>query len=62
MIESVELVGKLKILLMDFTEQEKIEDPVASSYSYECKECTIKRVVKNRIVSNVLNKWSYPDW
>jgi predicted nucleic acid-binding Zn ribbon protein len=34
----------------------------SSSYSYECKECTIKRVVANRMVSKVLDKWEYPDW
>jgi hypothetical protein len=35
---------------------------VPSSYSYECKECTIKRVVSSRMVSKVLDKWEYPDW
>ena len=33
-----------------------------SAYSYECKECTIKRVVASRMVSRVLDKWEYPDW
>ena len=31
-----------------------------SSYSYECKECTKKRVTKNRQVDN--GQWKYPDW
>ena len=31
-----------------------------SSYSYECKECTKKRVVKNRQVDG--GSWAYPDW
>ena len=32
---------------------------LASSYSYECKECTIKRV-KSKKKTN--NRWEYPDW
>ena len=35
---------------------ERIESPVAASYSYECKECTKKRVKKSN------NTWEYPDW
>jgi hypothetical protein len=34
-----------------------------SSYSYECKYCTIKRVSKSRksfYTKNTL--WEYPDW
>ena len=34
----------------------------SSSYSYECKECTIKRVTLSRMASKVLDKWEYPDW
>ena len=34
----------------------------ASSYSYECKECTIKRVVASRMQTAVFDKWEYPDW
>jgi hypothetical protein len=33
-----------------------------SSYSYECKECTIKRVVSSRKQLKVMDKWEYPDW
>ena len=32
---------------------------LASSYSYECKECTIKRIMDNKKSSNM---WEYPDW
>ena len=53
--------GEVKNLIDGFYRTRKNKGSVASSYSYECKECTIKRVVKNRIVSNVLNKWEYPD-
>ena len=31
---------------------------LASSYSYECKECTKKRIKSKKIS----NKWEYPDW
>lgn len=33
-----------------------------SAYSYECKECTKKRVVLSRMTNAVFNKWEYPDW
>ena len=32
---------------------------IKSSYSYECKECTIKRV---RSKKKVNYNWEYPDW
>ena len=32
-----------------------------SSYSYECKECTIKRIVKTRKQSPPIVE-GYPDW
>jgi len=31
-----------------------------SAYSYECKECTIKRVREKRKVKQ--KEWEYPDW
>ena len=54
--------GEVKNLIESFYRTHKERGPVASSYSYECKECTIKRVVTNRMVSRVLDKWEYPDW
>jgi hypothetical protein len=33
-----------------------------SSYSYECKKCTINRVVLSRIPTTLFDKWEYPDW
>ena len=36
-----------------------------SSYSYECKECSIKRVAKNRKENKIkISKFEdvYPDW
>jgi hypothetical protein len=54
--------GEVKNLIESFYRTHKERGPVASSYSYECKECSIKRVVTNRMVSRVLDKWEYPDW
>ena len=47
-IENVELVEKIKNLVDDFYRTRKDRGAVASSYSYECKDCTIKRVIKKR--------------
>jgi ferredoxin-like protein FixX len=54
--------GEVKNLIESFYRTHKERGPVASSYSYECKECSIKRVVTNRMTSRVLDKWEYPDW
>lgn len=32
-----------------------------SSYSYECKECTKKRIINARKAGSK-NVWEYPDW
>jgi len=54
--------GEIKNLVDEFYRTRKDRGPVASSYSYECKECTIKRVVVSKISSVVIGKWEYPDW
>ena len=54
--------GEIKNLIDGFYRTRKNRGPVPSSYAYECKECTIKRVITNRIVSKVFDKWEYPDW
>jgi len=33
-----------------------------SSYSYECKECTIKRITSKRKTNTDVGGWTYPDW
>ena len=35
---------------------------IPSAYSYECKICTIKRIVKRRKSNNKEKEWYYPDW
>ncbi len=54
--------GETKNLIDGFYRTRKDRGPVASSYSYECKECTIKRIVVSRITSSVFDRWEYPDW
>ena len=54
--------GEIKNLVDGFYRTRKNRGAVASSYSYECKECTIKRIVISRIQTNIFGKWEYPDW
>ena len=54
--------GEEKNLIESFYRTRKDRGPVASSYSYECKICTIQRIVKNRQKDNPFTEWNYPDW
>ena len=54
--------GEVKNLIEDYYLTRKGRGALPSSYSYECKECTIKRVVINRMTNKVFDKWEYPDW
>ena len=54
--------GKIKNLIDDFYRTRKDRGSVASSYSYECKECTIKRILSKRKKKNMYLNWEYPDW
>ena len=56
------ICGEMKNLIDGFYRTRKDRGPVASSYSYECKECTIKRIASHKMFSKVLDKWEYPDW
>lgn len=51
--------GELKNLVDSFYRTRKDRGPVASSYSYECKECTIRRILATKKSDN---RWEYPDW
>jgi hypothetical protein len=53
---------KTKNLIDEFYRTRKDRGPVSSSYSYECKECTIKRIVNSRKVEEKIVEWQYPDW
>ena len=56
------ICGETKNLIDDFYRTHKDRGPVASSYSYECKDCTVKRITKSRKTQNNFDKWEYPDW
>jgi hypothetical protein len=54
--------GEIKNLIEGFYRTRKDRGPVPSSYSYECKDCTIKRIITSRMTTKVFDKWEYPDW
>jgi len=54
--------GEEKNLIDGFYRTRKDRGPVASSYSYECKECTIERISKLKKSSLSIPFWEYPDW
>ena len=54
--------GENKNLIEGYYRTRKDRGAVASSYSYECKECTIKRIIDNRKKQTPFLDWDYPDW
>ena len=54
--------GEMKNLIDGFYRTRKDRGAVSSSYSYECKECYIKRIKKNRKKIIPRSEWQYPDW
>jgi|TARA_A200000159_G_C7296589_1_gene328099 predicted nucleic acid-binding Zn ribbon protein len=54
--------GTIKNLVEEFYRTRKDRGAVASSYSYECKECTIKRIVETKKKRDPFIDWNYPDW
>ena len=53
--------GKVKDLMEDFYLTRK-NRTYPSAYSYECKVCTVKRIVNNRKSKKKNIDWQYPDW
>jgi hypothetical protein len=53
--------GETKDVMTDFYITRKPKKYLLSSYSYECKDCTIKRITNNRKGKNPI-VWEYPDW
>ena len=51
--------GKVKELIDGFYLIRKNKS-IQSSYSNECKTCTIARVKRSK--NKISNKWEYPDW
>jgi len=56
------ICGEMKNLIDGFYRTRKDRGSVASSYSYECKECSIKRIIESRKKKSFLKNWEYPDW
>ena len=54
--------GEDKNLIESFYRTRKDRGPVASSYSYECKVCSIRRIVETRKKGSPFPEWTYPDW
>jgi len=54
--------GENKNLIDGFYRTRKKRGTVASSYSYECKDCTVKRITNSRKNIIKVMEWEYPDW
>ena len=54
--------GETKNLIDGFYRTRKDRGAVLSSYSYECKECTVKRVTESKKNKPSPVSWEYPDW
>jgi hypothetical protein len=55
--------GVMKNLIDGFYRTRKDRGPVASSYSYECKECTVRRITESKKKqTSFFLEWQYPDW
>lgn len=54
--------GKIKSLMDDFYLSRKDRSTIKSAYSYECKSCTVERIMNHRKQKYTNTKWEYPDW
>jgi rubredoxin len=54
--------GVTKNLLEDFYMIRKHKKSLPSAYSYECKTCTISRVIASRMTNTIFDRYEYPDW
>ena len=54
--------GQIKNLIESFYRTRSDRGPVPSSYSYECKDCTIRRIKNKRKSTPKCEEWAYPDW
>ena len=52
--------GETKDLIDGYYLTRKGRGMFPSSYSYECKECTKRRIIRNRKIDT--GRWEYPDW
>lgn len=54
--------GEVKDLMNDFYKIRKKRYDLISSYAYECKSCTVKRITESRKKKPLSAEWQYPDW
>ena len=55
--------GAIKDLLSDFYLTRKNKRGFPSAYSYECKECTVNRIINSRKKKSQKSiDYQYPDW
>jgi hypothetical protein len=54
--------GEVKDLIDGFYLIRKNRKNLVSSYSYECKICTVRRIVENRRKNHLYKEYEYPDW
>ena len=54
--------GEGKDLIDGFYLIRKNRKNLISSYSYECKLCTVRRIVENRRKNHSCKECEYPDW
>ncbi len=54
--------GETKDLIDGFYLTRRNRGVLPSSYAYECKICTVRRIVKKRRKNKTPPEWSYPDW
>ena len=54
--------GERKNLIEGFYRTRKDRGAIPSSFSYECKDCTKKRIVVSRMTNSVFDRWEYQDW
>lgn len=57
--------GKVKNLMDDYYLTRKGRGMFPSAYSYECKDCTKKRIISSRLSKGKrmpVVMWEYPDW
>ena len=54
--------GETKNLIDGFYLTRRDRGTLASAYSYECKVCTVRRIVETRRKIKPHADWDYPDW
>lgn len=54
--------GQIKTLIGDFYLTHKGTGNPSSAYSYECKKCTIERIIRKRKYKKIDKEDCYPDW